>query len=163
MNGDDSGDENPVGAEIAEKENTGASDGGSNREVTLIAGAATVEWKGPIPPPDLLEEYNRIEPGLANRIVEQATVESDRIHELQKEGLKAVIAYDTRGQWMAFFGLLAILGVSAWAIEKGAGLVAGAALFAIAGIAAVFVRGKANRKDRKTDAAVTPRAPRAPP
>ena len=119
-----------------------------------------------------MKRITRIEPGLANRIVEQATVESKHIHEIEKERLKAANAYSMRGQWMAFAGLLAILGFSLLAIEKGAWGVAGAAvlaipgiasLFAIPGIAAVIVRGKANRKDRKTDAPVTPPSPRAPP
>ena len=50
---------------------------------------------------------------------------------------------------MGFIALLAILGVSAFAIEKGAWWVAGIALSVVTGTAAVFVLGTLKKRDKK--------------
>ena len=50
---------------------------------------------------------------------------------------------------MGFVALLAILGVSAFAIEKGAWWVASIALSVVIGTAAVFVLGALEKKDKK--------------
>ena len=50
---------------------------------------------------------------------------------------------------MGFVALLAILGVSTFAIEKGAWWVAGIALSVVTGTAAVFVLGTLKKRDEK--------------
>ena len=88
-------------------------------------------------------------PGLASEITKQARASESHVHELEKKALTATIKYSTRGQWMGFIALLAILGISAFAIEKGAWWVAGIALSVVTGTAAVFVLGTLRKRDEK--------------
>ena len=81
------------------------------------------------------------------QIVEQARVAESHIHEIKNTGLTAAVAYRARGQWMGFAALLATLGVSAFAIAEDYPWVAGIALSAVTGIAAVF--GTLKKRDGK--------------
>ena len=76
---------------------------GSITEVTQT------RYSGPIPDPQWLEQYDRIHPGLANRIVSMAESEASHRRGIENDAVAAQI-YDAkqerrqqrRGQWMAF-------------------------------------------------------------
>ncbi len=153
---DDSDDKNPVGAGIARREenvatpaNDSTGETSAVRSVHIKETTTTVHWEAPLPPPALLEQYDQVVPGLARQIVEQAQGSESHIHDLKKNALTAAIEYSTRGQWMGFIALLAILGVSAFAIAMGAWWVAGIALSVVTGTAAVFVLGTLRKRDEK--------------
>ena len=150
---DDSDDKKLAGAGIARKEEdtaTPADDATGEPPVIHIEETTTVvRWEAPLPPPALLEEYDRVVPGLARQIAEQARGSESHIHELKRTALTAAIESVTRGQWMGFIVVLAILGVSAFAIEKGAWWVAGIALSIVTGTAARFVLGTLGKSDKK--------------
>ena len=154
MDPDDSDDKNPAGARISRKEenaHTSTDDAtGKKTPVVHIEETTTVvRWEAPLPPPALLEQYDQVVPGLASRITKQARASESHIHELEKRALTATVEYSTRGQWMGFIALLAILGISAFAIAKGAWWVAGIALSVVTGTAAVFVLGTLRKRDEK--------------
>ena len=153
MDPDDSDDKNPAGARISRKEenaHTSADDATGKTPVVHIEETTTVvRWEAPLPPPALLEQYDQVVPGLASQITKQARASESHIHELEKRALTATIEYSTRGQWMGFIALLAILGVSAIAIAMGAWWVAGIALSVVTGTAAVFVLGTLRKRDEK--------------
>ena len=71
------------------------------------------------------------------------------IHELERKALTTASEYGTRGQWTRFVALLAILGVSAFAIAEGAWWAAGIALSIVTGTAAWFVLGTLEKRDKK--------------
>lgn len=150
---DDSDDKKPAGAGIASKEGgtvAPADDVTGETPVVRIEETTTVvRWEAPLPPPALLEEFDRVVPGLARQIAEQARGSESHIHELKRTALTATIESVTRGQWMGFIVVLAILGVSAFAIEKGAWWVAGIALSIVTGTAARFVLGTLGKSDKK--------------
>ena len=150
---DDSDDKKPAGAGIARKEEDTAApadDATGEMPVVHIEETTTaVHWEAPLPPPALLEEYDRVVPGLARQIAEQARGSESHIHELERKALTTSIESVTRGQWMGFIVVLAILGVSAFAIAEGAWWVAGIALSVVTGTAAVFVLGTLKRRDKK--------------
>lgn len=152
----DDDDKNPAGVRIAHKEgNTATPADDSNgetptaRSVHIAESTTIVHWEGPLPPPALLEQYDQIVPGLASRIVEQAQSSDSHVRQLEEIALTAAIRYSTRGQWMGFTAVLAILGVSAFAIVMGAWWVAGIALSVVAGTAARFVLGTLGKKGKK--------------
>lgn len=150
---DDSDDKSPSGDGIARKEEdtaTPADDATGETPVIHIEETTTaVRWEAPLPPPALLEEYDRVVPGLAREIAEQTRDSGSHIQEIEKTALTAAIKYRARGQWMGFAALLAILGISALAIATGALWVAGIALSIVTGTAAVFVLGTLKKRDGK--------------
>ena len=83
-------------------------------------------WSGPLPPPDLLAEFENVLQGLANRIV--SMWEQQQAHRIRMEssGLeinrKIVIADIIQGYLgtiLGFIFALAFLAVGAWLITKG--------------------------------------------
>ena len=150
---DDSDDKSPSSDGIARKEEDTATpaDGatGETSVVHIEETATAVRWEAPLPPPALLEEYDRVVPGLAKQIVEQARDSGSHIREIEKNALTAAVEYGARGQWMGFAALLAILGISALAIMKDYPWVAGIALSIITGTAAVFVLRTLKKRDGK--------------
>ena len=147
---DDNDDKSPVSDGIARKKEDAATPAGDATGGKSVVRTTTVlHWEAPLPPPAVLAQYDQIELGLASRIVEQARASASHVHEFEEKALTTASEYGTRGQWMGFVALLAILGVSAFAIEKGAWWVAGIALSVVTGTAAVFVLGTLKRRDKK--------------
>lgn len=104
-------------------------------------------FSGPLPPPNVLREYNSILPGLANRIVAMAEAQSSHRQRLEQ----VVINSDCRRSWgglvsgliVALFGLAA----SAYVISQGhdwAGVAIGGAT--LASMVGSFLWGTHSRK-----------------
>ena len=150
---DDSDDKSPSSDGIARKEEdtaTLADEAIGEKPVVRVEKTTTiVRWEAPLPPPALLEQYDQVVPGLAGRIADQARDSESHIHEIEKKALTAAVEYGARGQWMGFAALLAILGISAFAIATGDSWVAGIALSIVTGTAAVFVLGTLKKRDEK--------------
>jgi len=65
---------------------------------------------GPLPPPEILQKYNQVEPGLAERIVSMVEKQSEHRRSLEK---KVVFSGERRallGQIMAF--VIALVGIA---------------------------------------------------
>jgi uncharacterized membrane protein len=69
----------------------------------------SITWNGPLPPPVALAQYNTAFPGCAERIVRQAEEQSQHRQALEQLTIRANIASQNRGQWMAFVLALLIL------------------------------------------------------
>ena len=123
----------------------------TGREASSLSRVQTVSirWEAPLPPPALLERYDQVVPGLAQKIAEQAKVEAGHVREHENNTLKASIRYRARGQWMAFSAVMAIIGLAAFALWMDATWVAGIATSIVVGTASVFVLEPLwKRKDR---------------
>ena len=123
----------------------------TSRQATSLSHVQTVSirWEAPLPPPTLLEQYDQVVPGLAREIAERAKTEAGHVREREEEALKASIQYHTRGQWMGFVAVMAIVGLAAFALWKGSTWVAGIATSIVVGTAAVFVLGTLWKKRDK--------------
>jgi len=66
-------------------------------------------WAGPLPPPEVLEHYNRIIPDGADRILKMAEMQSLHRQAMEKTGLDANIKLANRGQLFAM--LLSLTGI----------------------------------------------------
>lgn len=105
-------------------------------------------WVGPLPHPDVLQGYESVIPGAANRILEMAERQSE--HRMQMDQM--VIAGGSR---RSYLGLVAGFVLSALVIGGGIYLIAtghdwaGASLVGLnlAGLAGVFVYGSKSRRD----------------
>ena len=116
----------------------------------MIAASA---WAGPLPEPEVLQGYESVIPGAANRILKMAERQSD--HRMQMD--KMVISDGSR---RSYLGLVAGFFLSAMVIAGGIYLIAtghdwaGASLVGLnlAGLAGVFVYGSRSRRSEQLPA-----------
>ncbi len=117
---------------------------------------------GPLPPPEVIERYERLLPGAADRVLALAEREQAQRHALETEALRAQIEDQrtvhsgrTRGQWLGFaiviaaFGLAAIVALVLRTPEAlvFAGSLCGATLI---GLVSIFVVGRSAKLRART-------------
>ena len=108
-----------------------------------LVAAIKEEFSGPLPHPEILENYNRIVPGAAERIIQMAESEKEHRHYIEKAALRADIREARLGQIFAFLiGTIAIVCGAYTAIEgaPGAGGVIGGG--GVIGLVSVFILGR---------------------
>ena len=129
--------------------------------------ASISSFQGPLPPPEALEQYNRIVPDGASRIVAMAESQIRHRQTLESAVVNGNVAAQYRGQVMSFIlGLVAILGgIGLIAYDKDAQGLA-AIITAFVALAGVFVYGRVEQRrerERKREemrqAAENPRLP----
>ena len=59
-------------------------------------------WRGPMPDPQTLREYEEILPGAANRIIKMAEANTSERASVDRQLVRAEIDSGRTGQWMAF-------------------------------------------------------------
>lgn len=62
----------------------------------------SIEYRGALPPPAMLAQYDQIEKGFADRIITMAEKQQEHRFELEKQGLKSMFERDKRIQWIAW-------------------------------------------------------------
>ena len=119
-------------------------------------------FSGPLPPPDQLEHYERVQPGFGERIMamaelQYAMAESQTRHrqELEKSVVRNGVVLSYLGWGSAFFMGVAGLSVASYLMYLGRELGGGAAFVSsLAVLAGLFVYGK--REQNKDLAAKRP-------
>lgn len=117
--------------------------------------ASISAFQGPLPPPEVLEQYGRIVPNGADRIVAMAESQMRRRQALESAVVNGNVEAQRRGQVMGFIlGLVAILGgIGLIAFDKDVeGL--SAIITAFVALASVFVYGRVEQRrerERKRD------------
>lgn len=74
-------------------------------------------YQGPIPAPSVMDAYARVDPSFPERIMRDFEKNSEHIRKNKEIELQASVDERRRGQWMAFFLsvlLLGIVGFSLW-------------------------------------------------
>lgn len=106
-------------------------------------------FRGPLPPPSMLREYNEIVVNGAERIMARSEKEQAHRHEMQRKTVTGAIEKDKRGQWMAFaitVFILLIATVFAW---RGNTVFAGTLITVdLIGLASVFIMGRTGNSKR---------------
>jgi len=70
-----------------------------------------IQHAGPLPPPELMAEYDQLLPGSADRIITMAENQARHRHALEKMSIEAGIGDSKKGLWFGFLiGLAAIAG-----------------------------------------------------
>ncbi len=113
-------------------------------------------FAGPIPPPSLLADYERISPGLADRIVGMAENQSQHRRDIEQKIVAAEIHDRERqsteariGQASALIITLFALGVGAYTACAGHEVAGGIlGIGGISGIVATFIAGRDRQRDR---------------
>ena len=129
-------------------------------------------WRGPLPPPDILRQYDELLPGVAERILvmsenaqqhernmeRDASDRENKVLDLADKVVSNDASQGRRGQWFAF--VIALLGIVIGALliaidKAGFGL---AVIFTpLAGLVGVFVYGtRARSAERRRNAGGQP-------
>ncbi len=96
------------------------------RQLTITATAEERRISGPIPPPDILAEYERVVPGAADRILTMAEGQQKHRHQLENKVTDHNIDRTNRGQKLTFVlslvvfigaVIIAVFGNPAWAFS----------------------------------------------
>lgn len=116
----------------------------------------STEFRGPLPPPQILQGYEEIMPGLTEKIVEQWQAETahrhktvDYANETDRLALNAFVESERRGQYIGLGGLALVVAVAIVAMATGETEIGGLALLLGAGPAAVWAL---RRNSSQTDA-----------
>jgi uncharacterized membrane protein len=147
----------------------GASGSGESH---LVVEARSQQFKGPLPHPEILAQYDHIVPGCAKSIIESFIAEGDHRRECQKREVamhedwaRADVALQRRGQILGFIlaviGIGGGLGVAAFGAPVSGTIVSGASL---AAIVIAFLRQKRTEKEEpeaieKSDRAIAESPP----
>ena len=102
--------ENPD-AEGQSAETTPVSTDESSVTSTIQEQSQTLEYFSPIPLPNILKGYKEIDPTFPERIMSEFEKNSEHARKQEKDALEAQIKESTRGQYMAFFLSIALLGL----------------------------------------------------
>lgn len=107
---------------------------------------------GPLPPPQVLQQYGEVLPDAPERIVTMAENEQKHRHQVESNALQGQIALDRRGQRFGLTIGLSALGVALFLglndQELAASIIGGIDLVALVG---VFVYGRISRGEKPTD------------
>lgn len=121
----------------------------SKPEVREIITAAS--FSGPLPPPQILEDYNRIVPGSANRIIAMAERQADHRRRLESQVISSDITNSRIGLICGLFiGLSGLVAATVIAIYGNPQAGVGMGLVTLASLVSVFVYGSRLRvKERQ--------------
>ncbi|MGK7344338.1 MAG: DUF2335 domain-containing protein [Candidatus Nitrospinota bacterium M3_3B_026] len=105
----------------------------------IVKVLAEQRFSGPLPHPEVLQNYENVLPGLAERIVAMAEAEQKSRHTEETEALRGQLKYASRGQWFGFGISMAGLVVSGVVIFAGYPWGAVISLTALTNLAGIFV------------------------
>ena len=104
------------------------------------------EWSGPLPPPNVLSEYNLVENG-AERLFRMAERQAEHEMNMEFESLNADSKLALRGQWFGLIVVISVLGLAGYMTYLGATVAAAVvAGIDVDGLAAVFVYSRLSRQ-----------------
>lgn len=111
-------------------------------------------WRGPLPPPAVIEEFRELVPDAPERIFRQWEGESEHRRAYEKTALEASIRRDLIGQLSATLFALSALAVAVFALWMGepwvAGVIGGGTIASVVG-AFLYRRGPDRMKDEAND------------
>lgn len=64
--------------------------------------SVSTSFSGPIPPPGILEGYENIHPGTADRIIKMAEQQSSHRQDIEKKVIASNVQNERTGMWLAF-------------------------------------------------------------
>lgn len=105
---------------------------------------------GPIPHPDILEKYYRLDPGAAKLIIENGVKESEHRRNLENEAVRYTARDTARRDWMGFIIGIIIISVGALLIYTGH-TITGTVLSGVSaiGLVGLFVGDKSDENNDK--------------
>lgn len=105
-------------ADLRQQSNNTSVETPDNGEIAAVSVAA-VTYKGPLPPPAILQGYKDINPAYADMIMQDFVKNSEHYRNAEMAELEAQIKETRMGQRMAFVLSLALLGIVALSVWLG--------------------------------------------
>jgi uncharacterized membrane protein len=109
-------------------------------------------YSGPIPPPSMLEKYNQVIPGSAERILKMAEEQAEHRRVLEKTAIRSDVRNSTLGIICALVISLGVLFLAYYAIRMNqptAGTIIGA--IGLGSLVGTFVYGTKSRRAERQD------------
>lgn len=111
-----------------------------------VINAIRSEFRGPLPPPDILKQYDEVDRGLANRIVCMAEKEQEHRHGRENKCIRADSRDSLLGIFSAWFICVSMIytgGRIVLGVPHISGLLSGSviSLAGFGGVIGVFIRG----------------------
>jgi uncharacterized membrane protein len=126
----------------------------SNNPITGVQTIQTV-FSGPLPPPEVLEKYNTILPGAAERILRMAEIQSEHRQGLEKRVIGSDIKRSFWGSIFAFIFGMSLIGLGAALLLMGRDISGFVSLgIAMAPIMTAFIYGSRARKKERIEKSV---------
>lgn len=115
--------------------------------IAQVSQQVTTQYKGALPPPEMLREFNDIVPNGAERIVAMAEKQLDHRLDLEKTVIKGDSKRSWWGLWLGFASTIVVTGAGV-SVALIASPVAGATIITstLVSLAAVFVFGQWSRR-----------------
>jgi uncharacterized membrane protein len=124
--------------------------------LSIKATTQSSSFSGPLPPPEMLKEYDNVLPGAADRIIKMAETQSDHRQKLESKVVSGEVVKSYLGMACGF--VVAIAGMSIGGFLLNEGHTIGGSIFAgvpLTGLVTVFVVGATQRrKERETKARI---------
>jgi uncharacterized membrane protein len=114
----------------------------ATKRAAVTATRIAMQYSGPLPPPNMLAQYEKILPGMAERMMLQVEGQTAHRHRIEGKLLDKDYGLKTRGQFLAIlalFMLLTIIGMMVWFGHPTQAAWLGAAT--LVGVVSVFVLG----------------------
>jgi uncharacterized membrane protein len=119
-----------------EANETGSATDGRETRISQL-----INWQGPLPPPQALEDYDRVVKNGAERVFKQFEREGNHRRDMEKLHLNAQIRDLMIGKFFAFIFVMSIVGMGVYAVSQQASVVGGAVVFgALASVVWAFVK-----------------------
>lgn len=107
----------------------------------------TRQLTGPLPPPEILAQYNQVSPGAADRIIAMAEDNNRHFQTMDKMTVSSTYQERRTGQWCGLIIGLAVMGVCAFGFYLGhATEAAWLGGTTIVGLVSVFVVGRIHKQ-----------------
>ncbi|MFZ0864447.1 MAG: DUF2335 domain-containing protein [Candidatus Sulfotelmatobacter sp.] len=114
-----------------------------NNQQKITRQVQSFSFSGPLPPPQLLSQYNEVVPYGAERLMKMAEAQQTHRQELEKTVIHGNVGSEKRGQWMGLFISMVVILAGTYLAGTGkqitGGILVGVDVVALAG---VFVYGK---------------------
>lgn len=136
--------------------------GGKSARDSLVKQEALLvqEHSGPLPAPWTLADYEKLEPGAADRIIVMAEQQQAHDHSMEKAAQTHDNSMSTRGQIFALIVALAGLGLGGYLLANDKSLLGAAATFGpFVGLVGLFIWGQWNEQRQKGRRESRPPAP----
>jgi len=118
-----------------------------HRAEAIIRSALSVEFSGPLPPPELLGKYEALLPGAADRIIRMAETQQTHRQDLERTVIKSNVSVQKWGLACGFVLALTAISGGIWLSLRGSsGVGLTAIISALAALVGVFIYGKSEQR-----------------
>ena len=124
----------------------------SSKENKVILTEISQSFSGPLPPPDILRQFDEVVPGAAERIIKMAEDQSLHRRSLEAKVIHSGVTDSKRGLWFGLIMGLSGFGLVGFCASLGLQLLAGIiAALDLGSLVGVFVYGSRQKKAERVE------------